>query len=54
MKVKVVLERGENGYIVAHCPSLKSCWSQDRTREEALANVREAIVLYLDPESAET
>jgi predicted RNase H-like HicB family nuclease len=53
MKVKVVLERGEDGYIVAHCPSLKSCWSQGRTREEALANIREAIALYLEPESAD-
>jgi predicted RNase H-like HicB family nuclease len=53
MKVKVVLQQGEDGYIVAHCPSLKSCWSQGKTREEALANIREAIVLYLEPESAE-
>jgi predicted RNase H-like HicB family nuclease len=53
MKVKVVLQQGEDGYIVARCPSLKSCWSQGRTREEALANIREAIVLYLEPESAE-
>ncbi len=53
MKMKVVLEQGENGYVVAHCPSLKSCWSQGKTREEALANIREAIALYLEPESAE-
>ena len=53
MKVKVVLERGEDGYFVAHCPSLKSCWSQGKTREEALVNIREAIALYLEPESAE-
>ncbi len=53
MKVKVVLERGEDGYIVARCPSLKSCWSQGRTREEALVNIREAIALYLEPASAE-
>jgi predicted RNase H-like HicB family nuclease len=53
MIVKVVLQRGEDGYIVAHCPSLKSCWSQGKTREEALANIREAIALYLEPESAD-
>ena len=53
MNVRVVIERGENGYFVAHCPSLKSCWSQGRTREEALANVREAIELYLEPEPSE-
>jgi predicted RNase H-like HicB family nuclease len=49
MNVKVVVERGEDGYYVAHCPSLKSCWSQGKTREEAIANVREAIALYLEP-----
>lgn len=49
MNLKVVVEKGEDGYFVAHCPSLKSCWSQGRTREEALKNVREAIDLYLEP-----
>ena len=53
MNVKVVIERGEDGFFVAHCPALKSCWSQGKTREEALANVREAIALYLEPESEE-
>lgn len=49
MTLQVVIERGEDGYFAAHCPSLKSCWSQGRTREEALANIREAIDLYLEP-----
>lgn len=50
MKLQIVLERGEDGYFVAHCPSLKGCWSQGKTREEALDNVREAIALYLESE----
>lgn len=50
MKLKVVLEKGEDGYIVAHCPSLKSCVSQGRTIDEALMNIQEAIELYLEPE----
>jgi predicted RNase H-like HicB family nuclease len=50
MKIKVIVEPGEDGYFVAHCPSLKSCWSQGKTREEALRNIREAIELYLEPE----
>jgi predicted RNase H-like HicB family nuclease len=50
MRIKVILEPGEDGYIVARCPSLKSCWSQGRTREEALSNIREAIELFLEPE----
>ena len=53
MKVKVILERGEDGYIVARCPSLRSCWSQGKTREEALKNIREAIELYLEPDSTQ-
>ena len=53
MELKVVLEPGEDGFIVAHCPSLQSCWSQGRTREEALQNIREAIELYLEPDADE-
>jgi predicted RNase H-like HicB family nuclease len=53
MTIKVVVDRGEDGYFVAHCPALRSCWSQGKTREEALANIREAIGLYLESEAAE-
>lgn len=49
MIIKVVIEPGEDGQFSIHCPSLKSCWSQGRTREEALVNIREAIELYLEP-----
>jgi predicted RNase H-like HicB family nuclease len=51
MNIKVLVEPGEDGYFVAHVPSLKSCWSQGKTKEEALENIREAIDLYLEPES---
>ena len=50
MTIQILLERGEDGYITAHAPSLKSCWSQGKTREEALSNIREAIELYLEPD----
>ncbi len=43
MTFVVALEQGEDGYIVAECPALPGCASQGRTREEALANIREAI-----------
>jgi predicted RNase H-like HicB family nuclease len=48
MDLSIVLERSEDGMFAVHCPALKSCWSQGRTREEALTNIREAIELYLD------
>jgi predicted RNase H-like HicB family nuclease len=38
---------GEDGYWVAECPSLPGCLSQGRTKAEAVANVREAIQLYV-------
>lgn len=53
MNIKVVVEEGEDGCFVAHVPSLKSCWSQGKTRAEALENIREAIDLYLEPDPDE-
>jgi predicted RNase H-like HicB family nuclease len=48
MTRRVVLYPGEDGYLVAEVPSLPGCVSQGKTREEALANVREAISLHED------
>ena len=50
MTFKVVLEPGEDGWIVAECPSLPGCVSQGRTEAEAIDNIREAIQLWLDTE----
>ncbi len=54
MNIKISIEKGEDGYFVASVPSLKGCWSQGKTREEALENIREAIELYLEPDEIET
>jgi predicted RNase H-like HicB family nuclease len=43
MTFVVTLEVGEDSYIIAECPALPGCVSQGKTREEALANIREAI-----------
>lgn len=50
MKFPVILTKGEDSYIVVECPVLPGCVSQGKTREEALANIREAIELYLETE----
>jgi len=42
------MQQDEDGWIVIECPSLPGCLSQGRTREEALANIREAIELSLE------
>jgi predicted RNase H-like HicB family nuclease len=51
VKHKVILER-EGGYVV-RVPDLPGCVSQGDSREEALANIREAIALYLEDVAAE-
>lgn len=53
MNIKVIVESGEDGYFVARVPALKGCWSQGKTKEQALENIREAIGLYLEPEPIE-
>ena len=47
MKFDITLEQDEDGYIVASCPALPGCHSQERTEEEAIANIREAIRGYV-------
>ena len=44
----MVLEQEQDGGYVASVPTLPGCVSQGDTREAALANIREAIELYLD------
>ena len=47
LKYRVIIEQDEDGVFVVECPSLPGCVSQGRTREEALANIRDAIQGYL-------
>ena len=54
MKFRVVLEPSEEGGFTAVVPALPGCISEGNTRDEALANVREAIALYLDPVDDDT
>jgi predicted RNase H-like HicB family nuclease len=45
---QVIIYPGENGYWVAECPSLPGCITQGKTKEAAIANVREAIQAYVE------
>ena len=46
-KVSVVIEQDEHG-CYAWCPELKGGQSQGQTIEETLANIKEAVELYLE------
>ncbi len=48
MRYTVVLEEEADGGYVVSVPALPGCVSEGDTRAEALANIREAIVLYID------
>ena len=49
MKLRVVLEPSPEGGFTVYVPSLPGCISEGDTAEEAMANIREAIELYLEP-----
>jgi len=44
----VLIEKGEDGYFIADVPELPGCHTQGETKEELLANIKEAIELYLE------
>jgi predicted RNase H-like HicB family nuclease len=49
MKITVYLEPSEDGGYTVTVPALLGCISEGDSREEALANIQEAIELYLEP-----
>jgi predicted RNase H-like HicB family nuclease len=48
MKLRVILEPSDEGGFTAHVPALPGCISEGETIEDALANICEAIELYLE------
>jgi predicted RNase H-like HicB family nuclease len=49
MKFKIVLEPSDEGRYTVYVPALPGCIGEGDTIEEALANIWEAIELYLEP-----
>ena len=49
MKIKVILEPSDEGGFTVYAPSLPGCISEGETEDEALASIKEAIQLYLEP-----
>lgn len=51
MKLKVVLEPQKEGGYTVYVPALPGCISEGDTVKEAIANIKEAIELYLEPDA---
>jgi predicted RNase H-like HicB family nuclease len=47
-QVPVFIEKGEDGFFVVECPLFEGCYSQGRTVDEALQNIREVIDLIVE------
>jgi len=45
---QVLIHKGEDGFWIAECPSLPGCLTQGTTKEEAVANIKEAIQLFVE------
>jgi predicted RNase H-like HicB family nuclease len=48
MNYKVILEPQKEGGYTVYVPLLPGCVSQGETKQEALANIKEAIEAYLE------
>ena len=53
MNLTVTIDRDEDGVWVAECPSIPGCVSQGDTKDEAIANIREAIQLCIEVRAEE-
>ncbi|MBH8577632.1 type II toxin-antitoxin system HicB family antitoxin [Nostocaceae cyanobacterium CENA369] len=49
----VIIERNEDGYYVGEVPQLKACYSQGKTIDELMVNIKEVIELCLEAENDE-
>ena len=47
MTFHITLETAEDGWLVAECPALPGCVSQDKDEQEAIANICEAITAWM-------
>jgi predicted RNase H-like HicB family nuclease len=48
LKYRVIIEKDEDGVLVAKVPALLGCATEGKTRQELMENVKEAIQAYLE------
>jgi predicted RNase H-like HicB family nuclease len=47
-KLPIFIEKDEDGFYIVECPLFKGCYTQGKTLDEALKNIREVIELILE------
>ena len=53
-KFPVIISKGESGFYVVECPVFSGCYTQGKTLDEALINIREVIGLILEEKNNRT
>jgi len=48
----VVIEKDEDGFFVGEVPQLRGCYTQGKTLDELMINIKEVIELCLEEEDA--
>lgn len=52
-QLPVLIEKGSDGLYVVECPLFDGCYTQGKTIDEALQNIREVLALILEEEEAQ-
>lgn len=52
--IPLLVEKGEDGFYVVECPLFEGCYSQGKTIDKALDNIREVIDLILEEKESQT
>ncbi len=47
IQLPIIVEKGQDGFYIVECPILEGCFTQGKTIDEALKNIRDVIELIL-------
>jgi predicted RNase H-like HicB family nuclease len=53
MKLTVILDPEDNGWYSVYCPTIPGCVSQGESREDAIENIKEAMLLCMEMRDAD-
>ena len=46
--LQVIIEQDEDGFFIAECPALQGCYTQGKTYEEAIENIKDVIAMCIE------
>ena len=52
-QLPLLIEKDEDGFYIVECPVLEGCYSQGKTLDQALKNIREVISLILEEKKSQ-